>query len=124
MFKAYAMIKRKPGTTMEQLKAHYEGNHAPLAIKSVPNLKKYVRHYITSYGNDVYAEDDLPYDVITEIWFDDREDFEKGMAYLTEPATAAAISEDEKRLFDQSSIRFVTVEDAESELGKGYTSKY
>ncbi len=122
MFKAFAMIKRKPGTTMEQLIQHYESSHAPLAIKSVPNLKKYVRHFIRPYGNDVYALDqELPYDVVTEIWFDDREDFEQGMAYLTEPATAALIAEDEERLFDQSSIRFVTVEDRESELGKGYT---
>lgn len=124
MFKAFAMIKRKRGTTMEQLIAHYESSHAPLAVKSVPNLKKYVRHFIRPYGNDVYELDqELPYDVITEIWFDDREDFEKGMAYLIEPATAAAIAEDEERLFDRSSIRFVTVEDRESELGKGYTSQ-
>lgn len=122
MFKAFALIKRKPGTTMEQLIRHYEASHAPLAVKSVPNLKKYVRHFIRPFGNDVYRlEEELPYDVVTEIWFDNREDFERGMAYLTEPETAAAIAEDEERLFDRSSIRFVTVEDFESELDKGYT---
>jgi len=119
------MIKRKPGTSMEELIRHYESSHAPLAVKSVPNLKKYVRHFIRPYGNDVYElEQELPYDVVTEIWFDDREDFELGMAYLTEPETAARIAEDEERLFDRSSIRFVTVEDHESDLGKGYTSAY
>jgi hypothetical protein len=124
MFKAFAMIKRKPGTTMEQLIAHYESSHAPLAVKSVPNLKKYVRHFIRPYGNDVYSLDnELPYDVVTEIWFDDREDFERGMAHLIEPETAVAIAEDEDRLFDRSSIRFVTVEDRETELGHGYTSQ-
>lgn len=123
MFKAFAMIKRKPGTTMEQLIAHYESSHAPLAIKSVPNLKKYVRHFIRPYGNDVYElAEELPYDVVTEIWFDDREDFERGMAYLIEPETAARIAEDEERLFDRSSIRFVTVEDHESELGTSINS--
>ncbi len=125
MFKAFAMIKRKPGTTMEQLIAYYESSHAPLSIKCVPNLKRYVRHFIRPYGHDVSAlQEELAYDVITEMWFDDRVDFERGVAYLTEPATAALIAEDEERLFDRSSIRFVTVEDHESELNHGFTSAH
>ena len=119
MFKAVAMIKRKPGTTREDLIRHYEANHVPLAIKAVPNLKRYVRHYITPFGNDVYGVDqEPPYDVITEIWFDDEEDFLRGMASLTEPVTAAIIAEDEERVFDRSSIRFMTMVDYESDLTK------
>ena len=124
MFKAIAMIKRKPGTTMEQLIHHYESKHAVLAMERVPNLKKYVRHYLHPYGNNVYGQDqEAPYDVITEIWFDDREDFEKAMAYLTEPETAAIIGEDEERVFDRSSIRFMTLEDHETEINYDFENK-
>ncbi len=117
MFKAMVLIKRKRGMRMEDFIAYYENNHAPLAITRVPNLKRYVRHFIRPYGNDVYSADaEPPYDVLTEIWFDDEADFQRGMAYLTEPETAAIIGADEEKLFDKSSIRFMIMEDHESEL--------
>lgn len=117
MYKAMVFIKRKRGMSMEDFIAYYEGNHAPLAIKHVPNLKRYVRHFVRPYGNDVYAADaEPPYDVVTEIWFDDEADFKRGMAYLTEPTTAAIIGADEENLFEKSSIRFMIVEDRESDL--------
>jgi uncharacterized protein (TIGR02118 family) len=117
VFKVMVMIKRKPGMSMEDFIAYYESNHAPLGASKVPNLKRYVRHFIRPYGNDVYGTDDeSSYDVLTEIWFDDRADFERGMAYLTEPETAAIIGADEENLFDKSSIRFMLMEDHETDL--------
>ena len=117
MFKAIVMIKRRKGMTMEEFIDYYESTHIPLALKFVPNLKKNVRHYLTSYGNDVYgANSEPPFDVYTEIWFDDREDFELGMKYLTEPETAKIIGKDEENLFDKSSIRFMTMEEYETDF--------
>jgi uncharacterized protein (TIGR02118 family) len=116
MYKAYAMIKRKPGTTLEEMIEYYEANHVPLAIKSVPGLRKYVRHYLRTWGNDTYRSDkEPPFDVATEIWFDDREAFDVGMAHLLAPETAAVIAEDEEKVFDRSSILFVTIEDRETD---------
>jgi uncharacterized protein (TIGR02118 family) len=110
-------IKRKPGMSMEDFVSYYENNHAPLGARIVGNLKKYTRNYITPYGNDVYAKaDELPYDVVTEIWFEDRAEFERGMANLTEPRAAATIAEDEENLFDRSSIRFVIADEWETRL--------
>lgn len=123
VFKAIAMIKRKKGTTMEQFMDYYENYHAPLAMKYVPNLKRYVRHYIRPYGNNVYEKVEAPYDVITELWFDDREDFEKGMAYLSDEKTAAIIAEDEEKAFDRSSIIFMTMEDRETEINYDFDEK-
>lgn len=117
MFKVMVMIKRKPGMSMQAFIDYYENHHAPLGASKVPNLKRYVRHYIRPYGNAIYAADaEPPYDVLTEIAFDDEADFERGMAYLTEPETAALIGADEEKLFDKSSIRFMVVEDHETEL--------
>ena len=121
MFKAAALLKRKKGMSMPDFIKHYETVHALLAVKGVPSLKKYVRHFLTSVGNDEYGVSELPYDAITEIWFDDKADFERGMAELIAPATRAAITADEVNLFDKDLIRFVTFEDRESELGKGYS---
>lgn len=121
MFKAAALLKRKKGMSMPDFIAHYENIHAVLAVKGVPSLKKYVRHFLTPFGNVEYGVDELPYDTITEIWFDDRADFERGMAELVAPETRAAITADEVNLFEKDLIRFVTFEDRESELGKGYS---
>ena len=115
MFKAIVLIKKKKGMSMEDFIDYYENKHAPLGISKVPNLKRYVRHFITPYGNNVYAADEeAPYDVLTEIWFDNEEEFHKGMAYLSEPETARIIAADEENLFERSSIRFLTMQDYET----------
>ncbi len=117
MFKVMILIRRKPGMRKEDFIAYYEDKHAPLGARSVPNIKRYVRHFLHSYGNDVYAAAaEPPYDVTTELWFDDEEDFQRGMAYLTEPETARIIGEDEEKLFDKSSIRFLIMEDHETDM--------
>jgi uncharacterized protein (TIGR02118 family) len=111
------MIKKKRGMSMEAFIDYYENHHAPLALSKIPNLRRYVRHYVRPYGNDVYAADsDHAYDVLTEIWFDNEAEFERGMAYLTEPETAAIIGADEENLFERSSIRFMLMEDCETEF--------
>ena len=117
MFKVMVMIKRKRGMSMQDFINYYETRHAPLGASKVPNLKRYVRHFIRPYGNDVYSADsEPPYDVLTEIWFDDEADFQRGMAYLTDPETAAIVGADEEQLFEKSSIRFMIMEDHETAL--------
>jgi len=119
MFKVMVMIKRKLGMSMQDFIDYYETRHAPLGASKVPNLKRYVRHFIRPYGNAVYGADaEPPYDVLTEIWFDDEADFNRGMAYLTDPETAAIIGADEERLFEKSSIRFMIMEDHETDLAR------
>ena len=119
MIKVFVLIKRREGTSLEEFIDYYEKKHAVLAIKTVPNLKKYVRHYLHPFGNEVYSMDKIPsFDVVTEVWFDDQKDFEKGMAYLTEPATAKRSAEDEDCLFERASIRYHIVEDHETDLSR------
>jgi len=115
MFKAMVLIKRKPGTTLEQMIDYYEDHHIPLALKTVPGLRKNVRHYMRTWKNDTYRSDDEPpFDVATEVWFDDRAAFDNAMAHLTAPEAAKVIAEDEEKVFDRSSILFVTLEDHET----------
>ncbi len=117
MFKVMVMIKRKRGMSMQDFIQYYETKHAPLGASKVPNLKRYVRHFIRPFGNEIYgADNEPPYDVLTEIWFDDESDFKRGMAYLSDPETAAIIGADEEKLFERSSIRFMIMEDHETTL--------
>ncbi|WP_257556820.1 EthD domain-containing protein [Sphingobium sp. CFD-2] len=111
------LIKRKPGMSFDDFVDYYENVHSKLASR-VPNLRRYARNFIRPYGNDVYAgAAELPFDVVTEICFDDEAEFHKGMAYLTEPETAAIVAADEENLFDRSSIIFVTADERVSNLG-------
>ena len=117
MFKVVVLIKRRSGMSMEDFMEYYETQHAPLAVSRVPNFKRYVRHYIRPYGEDIYSGNpEAPYDVLTEIWFDDATDFARGMAYLEDPETAAIIGADEEMLFEKKSINFMLMEDRESSL--------
>ena len=117
MFKVIVSIKRRPGLSMEEFIDYYETKHAPLGVSKVPNLKRYVRHFVRPFGNDTYAAGgESPCDVLTELWFDDEADFLQGMAYLSDPETAAIIQADEEKLFDRSSIRFMVMEDHETVL--------
>ncbi|MDA0822343.1 MAG: EthD domain-containing protein [Proteobacteria bacterium] len=119
MFKVMILIKRKNGMSVEAFRNYYETKHAPLGASKIPNLKRYVRHFISPFGNAIYAADaEPPYDVLTELWFDDEADFDRGMAYLSEPETAAIIGADEEKLFEKSSIRFMVMEDHETDLTK------
>ena len=69
MIKSMALIKRKPGLSMEEFIQHYEEVHAPLALKLLPAFKRYVRNYVINAPGAEEAD----FDCITEFWFDDIE---------------------------------------------------
>lgn len=116
MFKAFCMIKRKPGTTLEEMIDYYESNHVPLALKVVPGYRKYSRNYLRMWKLDGYAVDDEPpFDVVTEVWFEDRAAFDLAMQHLTAPENAKLIVADEEKVFDRSSITFMEIENHETD---------
>ena len=69
MIKSMALIKRKPGLSREEFIQHYEEVHAPLALKHFPIFKRYVRNYVIPLPD----AEELDFDCITEIWFDEIE---------------------------------------------------
>ena len=113
MYKVMILIKRRPGMSMDEFIDYYEDHHAPLGLRAIPTMKGYTRRYLTPLGDDA---PELPYDVATEIVFDDEADLERAMAYLNEPATRAEVDADEERLFDRSTITFMRVEERSSEI--------
>jgi hypothetical protein len=86
----------------------------------MPKAKRYFRRYIHPEGNPTVGDvTTIEYDVITEIWFETRADFDETMAALSEPWVRALFEEDEARLFDRTIIKLVTVEERETTLGAG-----
>jgi EthD domain len=78
MEKLILCVKRKPGLTQEQFRAHYESTHAPLAWSSLqPWLVRYTRNFL----KPLPGQDEPPWDCVTEFWFTDRAALEAAMAW-------------------------------------------
>ncbi len=66
MIKMIFTGKKGPDKSMEKFKAYYLEQHAPLTVKTVPNMRKYTINFpIERPGKE------NPFDFITEVWWDD-----------------------------------------------------
>ena len=110
MVKLVCLMKRRVGMTFEDFVNAYETKHRPLVLSFRPDARRYVRRYIKPQENRIYsAERESPYDVITEIWFDTQEEFDRGIGRIATEEAAAAIARDSEDLFDMSKAHFFTV---------------
>jgi hypothetical protein len=109
-FKILLFMKRRPGLTMAEFVDYYENHHVPLALKYGSSMTGYTRRYLTPQPNAATGQnEELPYDVITELSYDDETTFQRTLAYLSRSAMPDEIVEDEKRLFDRAKQRMATV---------------
>jgi hypothetical protein len=116
-FKILLFMKRRPGMTFEAFKDYYENHHAPLCVKYTSGVSRYIRRFLTPHPNpETGASDELAYDVITELWFEDEAVFQGTVKYLSTSIMADEIVEDEKKLFDRAKLRMATVVECESAL--------
>lgn len=116
-YKILLPMKRKPGMSVEAFREYYENHHAPLAAQSSGMLSRYVRRYLEPHPHPETGEPgELPYDVITELWFDDEATFRGTLAYLTSTLMPDEIVADEEHLFDRSSFRILTVIECDTDL--------
>ncbi|WP_176590615.1 MULTISPECIES: EthD domain-containing protein [Sphingobium] len=116
MFKTIGLFKRKSGMSMQDFRDYYENRHSQMA-RYVPQLRRYSRTYLEAYREPFTGQLVEPeFDVITEMWYDDRASFEEAMLLLTEPALKQAFEEDEENFFDRSRNRFLLAEECVSQL--------
>jgi hypothetical protein len=109
MFKMIALLKRKKDMPYDDFIARYENYHARFAAPYLAEAVHYERRYIKSYGNPVDGSFHEPdFDVITEIWYKDRESLDRTMSKVAEHGEAFV--EDEEHLFDRSALRLFLVE--------------
>ena len=114
MVKVIAMLKRKPGISLEEFRKHYEEVHAPLALNLVSTIRKYVRNYIKTVAFPQNAGE-LQIDCITEVWFENMEGFQ-AMMDLASSDGGQAIREDEEKFLDRANAVYLLVEEVESEI--------
>lgn len=113
-YKILLFMKRRPDLTVEAFRDYYETHHAPLAQKYSRGIIRYVRRYIDPQPHpETGPAGELPFDVITELWFDDKRVFDATVKYLSTTIMPDEIVEDEQRLFDRSSFRIATVVERE-----------
>lgn len=114
-YKVLLFMKRRSGMTVEAFRDYYENHHAPLCAKYATNLKRYIRRYIDAQPHpETETSGEPPFDVITELWFDDEAMFKSTLAYITTTIMPDEVVEDEKKLFDRTSFRIATVVERES----------
>lgn len=117
--KILLFMKRRPGMSMEAFQDYYENHHAPLCAKYASGVSRYIRRFLTPHPNPETGETgELPYDVITELWFEDEAVFRGTVDYLSTSIMPDEVVADEKRLFDRPKLRMATVIERESVLSR------
>jgi hypothetical protein len=119
MLKQVCLLKRRPGMTREEFIDYYENRHSKIGEGCMPLARRYVRRYIVPEKNPITKEVvEPPYDVVMELWWDSREDFESTMKQLGEGDLFKTIQEDEKNIFASHSNPVFTVEEYDSDLSR------
>jgi uncharacterized protein (TIGR02118 family) len=118
-YKILMFMKRRPGMSFEAFQDYYENHHAPLCQKYASGISRYMRRFITPHPNpETGANEELQFDVITELWFEDEATFRGTVKYLATSIMPDEVVEDEKQLFDRSKTRMATVIERDSELAR------
>lgn len=124
MFKIMTLMKRKPGTSMEQLIDYYENKHAALGVKIWTETGKHPARYFRRYfsqmafgaasGPDEAQE--MPFDLAMELWFDSREDSEEFFRLGSAAPNGEIFAADEMRFIDRHKTLMVALEEHETDL--------
>ena len=118
-YKLLLFLKRRPGMSMSEFQEYYENRHVPLCSKYLNGVIRYQRRYLTPHRNpETGANDELPFDVITELWFEDESIFLGTVRYLETSSLPDEVVADERNLFDRSLTRMATIVECESSWTK------
>jgi uncharacterized protein (TIGR02118 family) len=113
--KIMLFMKRRPDISVAAFREYYETRHAPLCERYAAGMKRYIRRYIDPHPHpETGPAGELPFDVITELWFDDEAVFKATLGYITTSIMPDEIIADEKNLFDRTSFRIATAVERES----------
>jgi hypothetical protein len=109
-YKILLLMKRKPGTTMDQFRDYYENNHVPLCAPYMAGIDRYFRRYLEPQPHaESGTNEELPYDVITEMWFGNEDAYRQTLAYITTTVMPDEVVQDELKFFHRPTMRIATV---------------
>ncbi len=119
--KILLFMKRRPGMSMEAFRDYYENHHVPLAMANsggrAPGIVRYMRRYLTPLPHaESGTNEELPYDVVSELWFDDEAIFRGTVDYLSTTVMNEAVVTDELNLFDRPTMRMAVVTECETDM--------
>lgn len=109
MIKWVLLVRRKPGITPEQFRDHYENTHAPLAMRLLPGVRRYVRNYLLPTPH----MPDPPYDAVTEFWFDSAQDAQAARDWYAAD-TEQTLQNDEMTFMDRDTMIMYDAHEAQS----------
>nr|WP_087574321.1 MULTISPECIES: EthD domain-containing protein [unclassified Sphingomonas]AJW29577.1 hypothetical protein pJE1_155 [Sphingomonas sp. JE1] len=118
MFKLMYLLKRKPGTSLEEFIHHYENSHAKIGKRIFDGKAvRYMRRYLRPMDDFIALDGPgVQYDVAMECWFEDRAHFDAVVAASSEPEILKLILEDEERFMDRTTRAVYVLEEYETEL--------
>ena len=112
MFKVIALLSKKAGLSREKFIEYYETKHVPLIRSLLPGIREYRRSFVDLNGAIIAPGTTAPdFDVLTELWFDDRKSYEEMLAIFSGPNVGPRIGADEENFLDRSKTRFVVVDE-------------
>ena len=120
MYKIMWLLKRKPGTTHEQFRHHYETSHSVLGQKYFGHLiQSYQRNYNAAREKDGAGPRASDYDCVT-IWeMPDAKAVDEIYLIMAEPAIGKLFLDDEARFLDSSETRLVRCDTSDTGPGDG-----
>jgi hypothetical protein len=117
MLKQVTLLKRKPGMSMQAFIDYYENVHSKMGEHFLRRAKRYQRRYVQPEINPITGEAvELDFDVVMELWWESRADFEATMQEISGGEAHALMFEDEERLFASHDHRTFTVEEHETDM--------
>lgn len=108
MVKLFAVLRRRPGMTVEEFRSHWRDRHGPL-IAGTPELARHLVRYeqhVRHRPDALSGTDGV--DGVAEQWFRSIDDF---VGFISEPAYAELVAPDERRFLDVERIEFVICEE-------------
>jgi hypothetical protein len=109
LYKVMAFLCRKPGLTRAEFIDYYEKRHIPRALALERQPVGYRRNYPIPRDADGAAGLPEDFDVITELVFASRADYDAWVAEAYAPATG--IAADEANFLDRSRTRSYAVDE-------------
>jgi EthD domain len=104
MIKFMIFIARRKDLSRQEFIDYYETRHVALARRVGLRMADYRRNYVTEAVYDLKGATAarFDFDVITEICFDTRADYEEFKAIHADPDVRKQIEADESKFIDQS----------------------
>ncbi|HET6523122.1 EthD domain-containing protein [Sphingopyxis sp.] len=120
MFKVVIMMKRRKDITMQEFKDYYQNTHIPnvMAILPptdiLPNVHR--RNFVIRDDSfldsvaDGRTDPNPPFDCLTEVEYETREDAEASMQLFFDPKYLPDLKADEAKFIDLSTVKYYVVE--------------